>query len=174
MAALHRLRAGLLRRLPGDLERQPRAAHAADGVTNAISGIIVLGALLQVGSGNWLVVSLAGAVDPDRHDQHLRRLPGHPPHARHVPEVVRRRPMSFGLVSAVLSGGRHPVHPRRSAACRARRSAKRAIWYGIVGMALAVVATVFGPGVGNYCRHRGRCWSSAAAIGWYRGQTGRR
>jgi NAD(P) transhydrogenase subunit alpha len=28
-------------------------------VTNAISGIVVLGALLQVGSGNWLVVSLA-------------------------------------------------------------------------------------------------------------------
>jgi H+-translocating NAD(P) transhydrogenase subunit alpha len=28
-------------------------------VTNAISGIIVLGALLQIGSGNWLVVSLA-------------------------------------------------------------------------------------------------------------------
>ncbi|WP_429648852.1 Re/Si-specific NAD(P)(+) transhydrogenase subunit alpha [Skermanella aerolata] len=28
-------------------------------ITNAISGIIILGALLQVGSGNWLVVSLA-------------------------------------------------------------------------------------------------------------------
>ena len=28
-------------------------------------------------------------------------------------------------------------------------SAKRAIWYGIVGMTLAVVATVFGPGVQN-------------------------
>jgi NAD(P) transhydrogenase subunit alpha len=28
-------------------------------VTNAISGIIVLGALLQIGSGNWLVVFLA-------------------------------------------------------------------------------------------------------------------
>ena len=28
-------------------------------VTNAISGIVVLGALLQIGSGNWLVVSLA-------------------------------------------------------------------------------------------------------------------
>ena len=28
-------------------------------VTNAISGIVVLGALLQVGSGHWLVVSLA-------------------------------------------------------------------------------------------------------------------
>ncbi len=31
-----------------------------------------------------------------------------------------------------------------------QESAKRAVWYGIVGMALAVVATVFGPGVGNY------------------------
>ncbi len=28
-------------------------------VTNAISGIVVLGALLQVGSSHWLVVSLA-------------------------------------------------------------------------------------------------------------------
>src|SRR5690606_5747001 len=28
-------------------------------VTNAISGIIILGALLQVGSGSWLVVTLA-------------------------------------------------------------------------------------------------------------------
>ena len=28
-------------------------------VTNAISGIVVLGALLQVGSGHWLVVALA-------------------------------------------------------------------------------------------------------------------
>ena len=28
-------------------------------ITNAISGIIVLGALLQIGSGNWIVVILA-------------------------------------------------------------------------------------------------------------------
>ena len=28
-------------------------------VTNAVSGIVVLGALLQIGSGNWLVVVLA-------------------------------------------------------------------------------------------------------------------
>ena len=28
-------------------------------VTNAISGIVILGALLQVGSGSWLVVFLA-------------------------------------------------------------------------------------------------------------------
>ncbi len=30
-----------------------------------------------------------------------------------------------------------------------QESAKRAVWYGIVGMAIAVVATVFGPGVQN-------------------------
>ena len=30
-----------------------------------------------------------------------------------------------------------------------QESAKRAVWYGIVGMALAVIATVFGPSVGN-------------------------
>ncbi len=31
-----------------------------------------------------------------------------------------------------------------------QEKAKRAIWYGIVGMGLAVLATVFGPGVGSY------------------------
>ena len=31
-----------------------------------------------------------------------------------------------------------------------QESAKRAIWYGIVGMGLAVVATLFGPGAGNW------------------------
>ena len=31
-----------------------------------------------------------------------------------------------------------------------QEKAKRAVWYGIVGMALAVVATMFGPGVGGW------------------------
>ena len=31
-----------------------------------------------------------------------------------------------------------------------QESAKRAVWYGIVGMALAVIATVFGPGVSHW------------------------
>ncbi|MBB2819373.1 UNVERIFIED_ORG: NAD(P) transhydrogenase subunit beta [Rhizobium esperanzae] len=31
-----------------------------------------------------------------------------------------------------------------------QESAKRAVWYGIVGMALAAVATIFGPGVGSW------------------------
>ena len=46
-----------------------------------------------------------------------------------------------------------------------QESAKRAVWYGIVGMALAVVATAFGPG-------HGKLWlvlimfAIAAVIGW--------
>ena len=42
-----------------------------------------------------------------------------------------------------------------------QEKAKRAIWYGIVGMALAVLATIFGPApapTGCSCR-----WSSSAA-----------
>ena len=31
-----------------------------------------------------------------------------------------------------------------------QENAKRAVWYGITGMGLAVIATVFGPGVGNW------------------------
>ena len=31
-----------------------------------------------------------------------------------------------------------------------QESAKRAVWYGIVGMGLAVLATIFGPGIGNW------------------------
>jgi NAD(P) transhydrogenase subunit beta len=46
-----------------------------------------------------------------------------------------------------------------------QESAKRAVWYGIVGMALAVAATLYGPGAGNW-------WLSViliaagGAIGW--------
>jgi len=31
-----------------------------------------------------------------------------------------------------------------------QESAKRAVWYGIAGMGVAVIATVFGPGIGSY------------------------
>jgi NAD(P) transhydrogenase subunit beta len=57
--------------------------------------------------------------------------------------------MSFGIVSAayiaaailfILSLG----------GLSGQESAKRAVWYGIVGMALAVLVTIFGPGSGNY------------------------
>ena len=41
-----------------------------------------------------------------------------------------------------------------------QESAKRAIWYGIAGMALAVLATLFGPGAGNW---RPWCWKWPSA-----------
>jgi NAD(P) transhydrogenase subunit alpha len=49
----------VLRRLPGDLERLAFLHTPLMAVTNAISSIIILGALMQIGSGNWLVVILA-------------------------------------------------------------------------------------------------------------------
>ena len=66
-------------------------------VTNAISSVIVVGALLAVGvasaattaarSGRALRLRRAGP----RLGQHLRRLPGHPAHARDVQEEGMRR-----------------------------------------------------------------------------------
>jgi NAD(P) transhydrogenase subunit beta len=73
--------------------------------------------------------------------------------------------MSFGLVSAayvaaailfILSLG----------GLSGQESAKRAVWYGIAGMALAVGATVFGPGVGNYAVIAAML-VLGSAIGWY-------
>jgi NAD(P) transhydrogenase subunit beta len=46
-----------------------------------------------------------------------------------------------------------------------QESAKRAVWYGIAGMALAVCATVFGPGVRNLPLVAGM-FAIAAVIGW--------
>ncbi|MFM2301998.1 MAG: hypothetical protein RLZZ84_1734 [Pseudomonadota bacterium] len=46
-----------------------------------------------------------------------------------------------------------------------QESAKRAVWYGIAGMALAVTATVFGPGAGQLPLVAGM-FAVAAVIGW--------
>jgi NAD(P) transhydrogenase subunit beta len=51
-----------------------------------------------------------------------------------------------------------------------QESAKRAVWYGIAGMALAVGATVFGPGVGNYAIIAVML-VIGSAIGWYVAKT---
>src|SRR5918994_2405741 len=139
----------MLRRLPGDLERQPPPAHAAHGGDQRHLGHRgarrpAAGRLQPLAGGEPGLALL-----PDRHHQHRRRLPGHPPDAGHVPEVLEEPPMSFGLVSAayvaaailfILSLG----------GLSGQESAKRAVWYGIAGMGLAVGATVFGPGIGSY------------------------
>ncbi len=73
--------------------------------------------------------------------------------------------MSFGLVSAayvaaailfILALGGLSGH----------ESAKRAVWYGIAGMALAVGATVFGPGIGNYAVIAAML-VIGSGLGWY-------
>ncbi|CAN0570315.1 unnamed protein product, partial [Ectocarpus sp. 12 AP-2014] len=78
-------------------------------VTNAISSIIILGALVQVGSGSWLITILA----------------------------------ALGILMASINIFGGFLVTRRMLAI-----AKRAVWYGIVGMAIAVVATLIGPGTG--------------------------
>ncbi|QRM33049.1 NAD(P)(+) transhydrogenase (Re/Si-specific) subunit beta [Microvirga sp. VF16] len=57
--------------------------------------------------------------------------------------------MSFGLVSAAYVAAAI-LFILALGGLSGQESAKRAVWYGIAGMALAVGATVFGPGVGNY------------------------
>ncbi|OHC58625.1 MAG: NAD(P) transhydrogenase subunit beta [Rhodobacterales bacterium RIFCSPHIGHO2_02_FULL_62_130] len=46
-----------------------------------------------------------------------------------------------------------------------QESAKRAVWYGIVGMALAVAATLYGPGSGNWLISLAMI-AAGGAIGW--------
>ena len=63
-------------------------------VTNAISGIIVVGALLQIGHANTSDHRAVVRRDPARQHQRLRRLrrdPAHAQHVLHVPEGLTRR-----------------------------------------------------------------------------------
>ena len=56
--------------------------------------------------------------------------------------------MSFGIVSAAYISAA-VLFILALGGLSNQESAKRAVWYGIAGMALAVIATVFGPGSGN-------------------------
>ena len=73
--------------------------------------------------------------------------------------------MSFGIVSAAYIAAA-VLFILSLGGLSGQESAKRAVWYGIVGMALAVVATVFGPGVGNYAVIAVML-VIGSAIGWY-------
>ncbi len=57
--------------------------------------------------------------------------------------------MSYGIVSAAYVAAA-VLFILSLGGLSGQESAKRAVWYGIVGMALAIAATVFGPGMGNY------------------------
>jgi H+-translocating NAD(P) transhydrogenase subunit beta len=57
--------------------------------------------------------------------------------------------MSIGIVSAAYISAA-VLFILSLGGLSGQESAKRAVWYGIAGMALAVLATVFGPGIGNW------------------------
>ncbi len=57
--------------------------------------------------------------------------------------------MSFGIVSAAYISAAI-LFILALGGLNNQESAKRAVWYGIAGMAIAVFTTVFGPGMGNY------------------------
>ena len=77
--------------------------------------------------------------------------------------------MSFGLVSAAYVAAA-VLFILSLGGLSGQESAKRAVWYGIAGMALAVGATVFGPGVGNYAVIAAML-VIGSAIGWYVAKT---
>ena len=100
-------------------------------VTNAISSVIVVGALLSVGVAAVDSGSTCRArgrlhrADP-RLGEHLRRLSRHRAHARHVQEegLTSRERQSR---RPPLSRRRHSVHPRAARAVFARHVRGRAI-----------------------------------------------
>jgi NAD(P) transhydrogenase subunit beta len=77
--------------------------------------------------------------------------------------------MSFGLVSAAYVAAA-VLFILSLGGLSGQESAKRAVWFGIAGMALAVAATVFGPGVGNYAVIAAML-VIGSAIGWYVAKT---
>src|SRR6202008_2273661 len=74
-------------------------------------------------------------------DQHVRRLRRHPAHAADVPQIMSATLATAAYVGATilfilsLGGLSNP------------ESSRRGNLYGMVGMAIAVLATVFGPNV---------------------------
>ena len=56
-------------------------------ITNAISSIIIIGALLQVSSPERAITWIAAPGDHDHQRQHRRRLRGDAAHAGDVPQI---------------------------------------------------------------------------------------
>ena len=137
-------------------------------VTNAISSIIVIGALVQIAPplADRRRIARPDELDPlargGRHrahrDQHVRRLRRHAAHAGDVPQV-RRRDMSASLATVAYLGATILFILSLGGLSNPETS-RRGNLYGMIGMAIAVLATVFGPQ-----RHAGRaCRGSSRAM----------
>ena len=140
-------------------------------VTNAISGIIVVGALLQIGHDDTIdhrALSLRG--DPAGQHQHLRWLRGDPPHARHVLDGAE--PAPIGLLSPDgrrrrPTSSRAAVHPGAWPGCPSTRPSRAGNTFGIA----AWPSRWSRPSRWRSTAHVraaaaiGRCWSAPMAIG---------
>ena len=120
------------------------------GVTNAISSVIVVGAILAAGTAdNGGRADLRLPRRDLRLGQHLRRLPGHAPDARRCSRP-RRRPERHGddLDRPRLPGRRRSSSSWRCAGCPTPTTSRQGNQFGMIGMAIAIVATLFRPGHG--------------------------
>ncbi len=80
-------------------------------VTNAISGIIVIGGCCRSAAGSWLGDDPCRRCGAARDDQHRRRLLGHAAHAEHVPTRLTRRSWRIGYHHRFVSRCRDTLHP---------------------------------------------------------------
>ena len=153
---LHGVRAGLLRRLHGGLERDARAAHAAHerdqrhqqhhrhrraGADRAACRWQLRRARPPDEWIRWLAVGGHRA----HRDQHVRRLRGHAAHAGDVPQVGATA-MSASLVTVAYIGATILFILSLGGLSNPETS-RRGNLYGMIGMTIAVLATVFGPRV---------------------------
>ena len=119
-------------------------------VTNAISSVIVVGALLAVGvalvgndSGPIWARALGFVALDLRLGQHLRRLPGHAAHARACTRRKRseRTPMNANLALCSIWSPAF-CSSWRCAGCRVRRRSRQGNLFGMIGMAIAIATTL--------------------------------
>ena len=109
-------------------------------VTNAISGIILVGALLQIGQPSLAVTLVATVGDPAGHHQRLRRFRGDPPHAGHVPtELTTMTAQSAASAAYIVAA---LLFILALAGLSRHETAPAGNMFGIAGMAIALVATL--------------------------------
>src|SRR6266850_1384490 len=147
--ALHGVRAGVLRRLYGDLERDAGAAHAADERDQRHQQHH---RHRRAGAGRAADHRKRRPADPvdrgtrgrqhrARRDQHVRRLRRDAAHAADVPQVMGATLSTVAYIGATilfilsLGGLSNP------------ETSRRGNLYGMIGMTIAVLATVLGPHV---------------------------
>ena len=109
-------------------------------VTNAISGIILVGALLQLGQHDLDDHGRVRRGDPAGHDQRLRRFRRHPADARHVQQELIAMTIDTVASSAYLVAAL--LFILALAGLSRHETAQAGNTFGITGMAIALLATL--------------------------------